>query len=105
MRSRVDPSLIVHTLASNGSLNAHDEVVAAFGTDIDFAILNKLYGAEPGNETRYSPAVGIGCKRETVTGDPDPRFISTVYVECQNLTMHEHAPVHQTDERLQPRRS
>ena len=70
MRSRVDPSLIVHTLASNGSLNAHDEVVAAFGTDIDFAILNKLYGAEPGNETRYSPGVCIGHKRETVTGDP-----------------------------------
>ena len=53
----MDPSLIVHTLASNGSLNAHDEVVAAFGTDIDFAILNKLYGAEPvSNETRYDRA-------------------------------------------------
>ena len=56
MRSRVDPFLIVYTLASNGGLSAHDAVVAAFCTDNDFAILNKLYGAEPGNETRYSPA-------------------------------------------------
>jgi len=57
MRSRVDPFLIVYTLASNGGLSAHDAVVAAFGTDNDFAILNKLYGAEPvSNETRYDRA-------------------------------------------------
>ena len=37
MRSRVDPFLIVYALASNGGLNAHDAVVAAFGTDVDFA--------------------------------------------------------------------
>jgi hypothetical protein len=55
--------------------------------DIDFAVLVKLYGAEAGSETRYSPAVCIGCKQETVTGTPDPKFISTSYVERQNLTM------------------
>ncbi len=59
----------------------------AFGADIDYAILQKLYGAEAGSETRYSPAVCIGCKVETVTGDPDPKHISTSYVERQNLTM------------------
>jgi hypothetical protein len=59
----------------------------AFGADIDHAILQKLYGAEAGSETRYSPAECIGCKVETVTGAPDPKHISTSYVERQNLTM------------------
>jgi hypothetical protein len=47
----------------------------------------KLYGAEAGSETRYSHVVCIGCKVETVTGAPDPKHISTSYVERQNLTM------------------
>ena len=56
----------------------HPEAVeAAFGMDIDYAVLQKMYGAEPGSETRYSPAVCIGCKVETVTGAPDPKHIST----------------------------
>jgi hypothetical protein len=46
-----------------------------------------IYGAEAGSETRYSPAVSIGCKSEAVTGAPDPKHISTSYVERQNLTM------------------
>jgi hypothetical protein len=67
-----------------GSLAVED----AFGADIDYAILQKLYGAEAGSETRYSPAVCIGCKVErVVTGDPDAKHISTSYVERQNLTM------------------
>jgi hypothetical protein len=50
-------------------------------------MLVKIYGAEAGSETHYSPAVCLGCKVETVTGDPDPKHISTSYVERQNLTM------------------
>ena len=52
-----------------------------------YAMLQKMYGAEPGSETRYSPAVCIGCKQENITGSPDPKHISTSYVERQNLTM------------------
>jgi IS1 family transposase len=59
----------------------------AFGADIDYAMLVKIYGAEPGSETRYSPALCLGCRVETVTGEPDPKHISTSYVERQNLTM------------------
>ncbi len=59
----------------------------AFGADIDYAMLVKIYGAEAGSETRYSPAVCIGCKTETITGDPDPKHINTSFVERQNLTM------------------
>ena len=45
----------------------------AFDADIDYAMLQKLYGSEQGDEKRYSPAVCIGTKQETITGTPDPR--------------------------------
>jgi IS1 family transposase len=56
-------------------------------TEVDYALLVKIYGNSPENEKRYSPAECTGCKREVVFGDPDPRHISTSYVERQNLTM------------------
>jgi hypothetical protein len=53
---------------------------------------NRTFGtpAEAVAEPRDSPAVCIGCKVETVTGAPDPKHISTSYVERQNLTMRIH---------------
>src|ERR1700730_18258014 len=59
----------------------------AFGKDIDYAMLVKLYGNDGEAETRYSPAECIGCREVGVTGRPDPKHISTSYVERQNLTM------------------
>lgn len=59
----------------------------AFGADADFATLHKVYGASNEPETRYSPATCIGCDMKVVSGDPDPRHVSTSYVERQNLTM------------------
>ena len=60
----------------------------AFGSDVDYATLHKLYGKSPfESETRYSPAQCIGINMATITGDPDPGHISTSYVERQNLTM------------------
>jgi IS1 family transposase len=59
----------------------------AFGGDIDYAVLRKIYGADANPEKRYSPAVCLGCKVEEVTGAPDPKHISTSYIERQNLTM------------------
>jgi IS1 family transposase len=56
-------------------------------TWVDYAMLQKLYGADPAAEKRYSPAVCIGTKTEEVLGNPDPAKISTSYVERQNLTM------------------
>jgi IS1 family transposase len=59
----------------------------AFGSDIDYAMLVKLYGNDGEDETRYSPAECIGCREIGITGHPDPKHISTSYVERQNLTM------------------
>lgn len=59
----------------------------AFGNDIDYAMLVKLYGNDAEAETRYSPAECIGCQRVRIAGLPNPKYISTSYVERQNLTM------------------
>ena len=61
-------------------------VESAFGMDIDYAMLVKIYGSDP-TEKRYSPAKCLGCDVKTVTGQPNPKHISTSYVERQNLTM------------------
>jgi len=58
-----------------------------FGEDIDYAMLVKMYGSSPEGEKRYSPATCTGCKKTSQIGDPDPKHISTSFVECQNLTM------------------
>src|SRR5580692_4233188 len=47
-----------------------DAVEEAFGADIDYAMLQKIYGASMDNETRYSPATCIGCDLKVVSGDP-----------------------------------
>lgn len=64
-----------------------DAVENAFGADIDYAQLQKIYGAPSENDTRYSPATCIGCDMKVVSGDPDPKHVSTSFVERQNLTM------------------
>jgi IS1 family transposase len=64
-----------------------DAVEDAFGANVDYAQLQKIYGAAEENETRYSPAVCIGCDMKTVSGNPDPAHVSTSFVERQNLTM------------------
>src|SRR6266704_4585289 len=59
----------------------------AFGANVDYAMLHKLYGAPTPDESRYSPATCIGCDMKVVSGNPDPKHVSTSYVERQNLTM------------------
>jgi IS1 family transposase len=59
----------------------------AFGSEIDYAMLDKLYGKEPEGEKRYSPAICLGTEKQIIQGKPDVKDISTSYVERQNLTM------------------
>jgi len=56
-------------------------------SDVDYAMLGKMYGAPRGAEAHYSPAECIGCTPLHVSGNPDPAEISTSYVERKNLTM------------------
>lgn len=74
-------------LTSDGHKPYLSAVEDAFGGDVDFATLTKIYGLDPQGERRYSPPVCLGCKVATVTGDPDPKHISTSYVERQNWTV------------------
>jgi len=74
-------------LTTDGHMPYLEAVEGAFGMDVDFATLQKIYGASNEPETRYSPARCIGCDMKTVMGDPDPAHVSTSYVERQNLTM------------------
>ena len=61
----------------------------AFGSEIDFAQLVKLYGNESQKtpEVRYSPAQCIGARKTIITGQPIFKHVSTSFVERQNLTM------------------
>ena len=70
-------------------LNAYPEAVeGAFGGDVDFAQLIKIYADTPREEARrYSPAECVDTRTEVIVGDPDERFISTSHVERHNLTM------------------
>lgn len=73
-------------LTSDG-LKAYVEAVeGAFGCDIDFAQLIKIYGKSQ-DEVRYSPAECVGCETKVISGDPFPPLISTSYIERYNLTM------------------
>src|SRR2546423_5958001 len=64
----------------------------AFGTDIDYATLEKRYAGAGGvgAEARYTPAKIKSLKATTIPGSPDRRHVSTAYVERQNLTMRMH---------------
>lgn len=59
---------------------------SAFGREVDYAVLQKIYGRAE-DERRYSPPVCTGSFKIPQVGDPDPNHISTSYVERQNLTM------------------
>jgi len=62
-------------------------VESAFGADVDYAQLVKVYGAENPGPGRYSPPRVTETVSTTINGNPDPRHVSTSYVERQNLTM------------------
>jgi IS1 family transposase len=74
-------------LTTDGLAAYLSAVEDAFGADVDYSQLIKLYGSEPEAEKRYSPAKCLGAEPKPITGNPDPKHISTSYVERQNLTM------------------
>ncbi|MRS03384.1 DDE domain-containing protein [bacterium] len=73
-------------LTTDGHKAYLNAVEDAFGGDIDYAMLVKLYESSQ-VETRYSPAKYQGADKHIISGKPDAKKISTSYVERQNLTM------------------
>ena len=74
-------------LTSDGHKPYLQAVEASFGADIDYAMLVKVYGGSDAPAGRYSPAPCVGATKDRVEGNPDPRHVSTSYVERANLSM------------------
>jgi IS1 family transposase len=73
-------------LTTDGNKVYLEAVEGAFGCEVDYAMLVKMYESSQ-DETRYSPARCTGCKGTPITGSPDREHISTSFIERQNLTM------------------
>jgi IS1 family transposase len=74
-------------LTTDGLKSYLDAVYKAFENDIDYAVLNKIYGSANPGSGRYSPAPCIGVKSEVHCGWPERKHVSTSFIERQNLTM------------------
>ena len=85
LRSRV---VGLPQITTDGFSPYQQAMAAAFGTEIDFAQLVKIFGPAPsGKDSRYSPPAVIGTKTSVITGNPDMTKVNTSFVERQNLTM------------------
>jgi len=74
-------------LTTDGHKMYLEAVEGAFGSEIDFSQLIKLYGNTEEGQKRYSPAQCVGTEKHRIMGNPEDKGISTSYVERQNLTM------------------
>jgi IS1 family transposase len=78
-------------LTTDGHQAYLEAIDGAFGINVDYAMLMKVYGTDPSvPQGRYSLAECIGTQKLRVAGRPDPKHVSTSYVERQNLTMRIH---------------
>jgi hypothetical protein len=68
-------------LTSDGHKAYLEAVEGAFGGDIDYAMLVKIYGPSPEGEKRYSPAECLGAVKHRIEGNPDPKHVSTSFAE------------------------
>jgi len=75
-------------LTSDGHRPYLEAIESAFGTEIDYSMLIKIYGREPLKvEARYSPPACIGTRTRRIIGKPIRSLVSTSYIERQNLTL------------------
>ena len=74
-------------LTSDGHKPYLEAIEGAFGGDIDYAMLVKVYGPAPEGQRLYSPAICTGAHKHIAEGNPDPKYVSTSFVERNNLSM------------------
>ena len=74
-------------LTTDGNSAYLEAVENAFGAEIDYARLIKIYGGPVEGQVRYSPAPYLRADKVPTTGSPDPEHISTSFVERSNLTV------------------
>ncbi len=77
-------------LTTDGHKAYLSAIESAFGSEVDYGQLQKIYGAAQGvsgNEVRYSPAQCMGARKAVITGKPDIKHVSTSQIERQNLSM------------------
>ncbi len=74
-------------LTTDGFRPYKDAVEDAFGANVDYAMLVKVYADSGKADTRYSPGEIVDVRTIPITGNPDPNLISTSHIERQNLTM------------------
>jgi IS1 family transposase len=84
LASRLAHRIQLTTDGHNAYLSA---IETAFGDDIDYAQLIKIYGEGPKTEARYSPAQCMGARKAVVSGKPSSDHISTSHIERSNLTI------------------
>lgn len=87
LRSRITNRV---QLSTDGFRSYLQATHAAFGWDVDYSMLQKIYGPDhnaSGPEKRYSPGVVVGTERVHICGKADPEHISTSFAERQNLTL------------------
>lgn len=85
LASRLASRVQLTTDGHRAYLNAVED---AFGAEVDYGMLVKIYGNTPeGGEVRYSPAQCMGARKAAISGQPDFKHISTSMIERQNLTM------------------
>jgi hypothetical protein len=89
-------------LTTDGHKPYLEAVEGAFGANIDYAMLIKMYEGDSGKHTRaeqrYSPAACTGSRQVKITGNPETRHISTSYAERANLDANEHAALHSANQ-------
>jgi IS1 family transposase len=84
--------LAVRPQITTDGLGAYANAIdMAFGGEVDYAMLVKLYGPAIGGERRYSPAECMGAIKTPIQGNPDPAHISTSYAERNNLNVRMHS--------------
>jgi IS1 family transposase len=78
-------------ITTDGHAPYVEAIDTAFGGQVDYAMLIKLYGAAPEGQRRYSPAECIGARKQRISGNPEKAHVSTSYAERNNLNVRMHS--------------